>query len=125
MWPDRRLIDLFKIDHPIVLSPMAGLGPVGLAASVCDAGGRLFRCRWANRDVIRAGLCRDRRLLAVALRQCEDFDAGRCHADRMFELRRQRVAAVTGPAVGQVLTCGLAAWRKRAWAINSEFQNSA
>jgi len=23
MWPDRRLIDLFKIEHPIVLAPMA------------------------------------------------------------------------------------------------------
>jgi nitronate monooxygenase len=39
MWPDRRLIDLFKIEHPLVLSPMAGFGTVGLAASVCDAGG--------------------------------------------------------------------------------------
>jgi nitronate monooxygenase len=39
MWPDERLIDLFKIEHPIVLSPMAGLGTVGLAASVCDTGG--------------------------------------------------------------------------------------
>ena len=39
MWPDRRLIELFKIEHPIVLAPMAGLGTVGLAASVCEAGG--------------------------------------------------------------------------------------
>jgi nitronate monooxygenase len=39
MWPDRRLIDLFKIEHPLVLSPMAGFGTIGLAASVCDAGG--------------------------------------------------------------------------------------
>jgi nitronate monooxygenase len=39
MWPDRRLIDLFEIEHPLVLAPMAGFGTVGLAASVCDAGG--------------------------------------------------------------------------------------
>jgi nitronate monooxygenase len=39
MWPDRRLIDLFEIEHPLVLAPMTGLGTVGLAASVCDAGG--------------------------------------------------------------------------------------
>jgi nitronate monooxygenase len=39
MWPDRRLIDLFNIEHPLVLAPMAGFGTVGLAASVCDAGG--------------------------------------------------------------------------------------
>jgi nitronate monooxygenase len=38
MWPDRRLIDLFEIKHPLVLAPMAGFGTVGLAASVCDAG---------------------------------------------------------------------------------------
>jgi nitronate monooxygenase len=39
MWPDWRLIDLFKIEHPLVLAPMAGLGTVKLAASVCHAGG--------------------------------------------------------------------------------------
>jgi nitronate monooxygenase len=25
MWPDRRLVELFEIEHPIVLAPMAGL----------------------------------------------------------------------------------------------------
>jgi nitronate monooxygenase len=39
MWPDRRLIELFEIAHPLVLAPMAGLGTVGLAAEVCEAGG--------------------------------------------------------------------------------------
>ena len=39
MWPDRRLIDLFQIEHPLVLAPMAGFGTVELAASVCAAGG--------------------------------------------------------------------------------------
>jgi nitronate monooxygenase len=39
MWPDRRLIDLLEIEHPLVLAPMAGFGTVELAASVCDAGG--------------------------------------------------------------------------------------
>jgi len=39
MWPDGRLIDLFKIEHPLVQAPMAGLGTVELAASVCEAGG--------------------------------------------------------------------------------------
>ena len=39
MWTDRRLIDLLKIAHPLVLAPMAGIGTVGLAASVCEAGG--------------------------------------------------------------------------------------
>ena len=39
MWPDKRLTDLFAIEHPIVLAPMAGLATVTLAAAVCDAGG--------------------------------------------------------------------------------------
>jgi len=39
MWPDRRLTDLLEIEHPLVLAPMAGIGTVGLAAAVCEAGG--------------------------------------------------------------------------------------
>ena len=39
MWPDRRLVELFEIGHPIVLAPMAGFGTVELAAAVADAGG--------------------------------------------------------------------------------------
>jgi nitronate monooxygenase len=39
IWPDRRLIDLLGIEHPLVLAPMAGLGTVELAASVCAGGG--------------------------------------------------------------------------------------
>ena len=39
MWTDRRLIDLLQIEHPILLSAMAGIGTVNLAAAVCAAGG--------------------------------------------------------------------------------------
>ena len=39
MWPDRRLLDLFKIEHPIVLAPMAGAMDFELAAAVAEAGG--------------------------------------------------------------------------------------
>jgi nitronate monooxygenase len=39
MWPDRRLIDLFGIEHPIVQAPMAGAMDVDLAAEVSLAGG--------------------------------------------------------------------------------------
>ncbi|MCA1455613.1 nitronate monooxygenase [Bradyrhizobium sp. BRP22] len=39
MWPDRRLLDLFGIEHPIVLAPMAGFATVELAAVVSNAGG--------------------------------------------------------------------------------------
>jgi nitronate monooxygenase len=39
MWPNRRLLDLFRIEHPIVLAPMAGAMDVDLAVAVADAGG--------------------------------------------------------------------------------------
>src|SRR5499427_3884417 len=39
MWHDRRIVELFEIEHPIVLAPMAGLGTVELAAAVSSAGG--------------------------------------------------------------------------------------
>jgi nitronate monooxygenase len=38
-WPDRRLIDLLGIEHPLLLAPMAGLGTVELSAAVCAGGG--------------------------------------------------------------------------------------
>jgi nitronate monooxygenase len=39
MWPDRRLLDLFKVEHPIVLAPMAGAMDTELAIAVAQAGG--------------------------------------------------------------------------------------
>jgi nitronate monooxygenase len=39
MWPDRRLLDLFDVEHPLVLAPMAGLGTAALAAAVSSGGG--------------------------------------------------------------------------------------
>lgn len=38
-WPDRRVIDLLRIAHPIILSPMPGVGTEELAVAVCTAGG--------------------------------------------------------------------------------------
>jgi len=39
MWPDRRLTDLFSIEHPILLAPMAGSSDADLAIEVAEAGG--------------------------------------------------------------------------------------
>jgi nitronate monooxygenase len=39
MWPDRRLLDLFKIEVPIVQAPMAGAIDTELAVAVAKAGG--------------------------------------------------------------------------------------
>jgi nitronate monooxygenase len=38
MWPDRRLADLFKIDHPILQAPMAEAATPELASAVCNMG---------------------------------------------------------------------------------------
>lgn len=38
-WPDRRLLDLLKIDAPLLLAPMAGSGLSALAIAVANAGG--------------------------------------------------------------------------------------
>lgn len=39
MWPDRRLLDVFEIEHPIVLAPMAGAMDADLVIEVSEAGG--------------------------------------------------------------------------------------
>jgi len=39
MWPDWRLLDLFRTDHPIVLAPMAGAMDAELAIAIAQAGG--------------------------------------------------------------------------------------
>jgi nitronate monooxygenase len=39
MWSDRRVLDLFNIEHPIVQAPMAGAQGSALAIAVSDAGG--------------------------------------------------------------------------------------
>jgi nitronate monooxygenase len=39
MWPDRRLCDLLRIEHPIIQAPMAGSATPELAAAVANAGG--------------------------------------------------------------------------------------
>src|ERR1700733_1150036 len=38
MWPDRRIIDLFKIEFPIVLAPMAGVMDADLVIAVAQGG---------------------------------------------------------------------------------------
>jgi nitronate monooxygenase len=39
MWPDRRLINLLKIEHPILLAPMAGAIDAEIAIAVAQGGG--------------------------------------------------------------------------------------
>lgn len=38
MWPDRRLLDLFKTEHPIILAPMAGVMDAELVIAAAEGG---------------------------------------------------------------------------------------
>src|SRR6476661_558503 len=38
MWPDRRLLELFKTEFPIVLAPMAGVMDAGLVIAAAQGG---------------------------------------------------------------------------------------
>ena len=39
MWPDRRILDLFKTEFPIVQAPMAGVQDAALAIAAAQGGG--------------------------------------------------------------------------------------
>ncbi|MGH6930727.1 MAG: NAD(P)H-dependent flavin oxidoreductase [Dongiaceae bacterium] len=57
MWPDRRIIDLFGIEHPIVLAPMAGPSTAELAIAVAEAGGLgSLACAMSSLEQIRKDL---------------------------------------------------------------------
>ena len=39
MWPNRRVIELFGVEHPILLAPMAGAVDYEIAVEVAEGGG--------------------------------------------------------------------------------------
>jgi nitronate monooxygenase len=57
MWPDRRILDLFSIELPILQAPMTGSSGSELAIAVCEAGGLgSLPCAMLTGDKIRAEL---------------------------------------------------------------------
>ncbi|BCG91661.1 NAD(P)H-dependent flavin oxidoreductase [Mesorhizobium sp. 131-2-1] len=55
MWPNRRLCDLLKVEHPIIQAPMAGSATPELAAAVSNAGGLgSLGCAMMQPDDLRA-----------------------------------------------------------------------
>ena len=61
MWPDRRLLELLKIEHPIILAPMAGAMDAELAAEVSEAGGLgSLPCAMLTPDMMRDQIARFR-----------------------------------------------------------------
>ena len=70
MWPDRRLLDLLGIEHPIIQAPMAGAMDADLVAAVSAAGGLgSLPCAMLNAEKIReeAGRIRARTRKPMAL----------------------------------------------------------
>jgi nitronate monooxygenase len=62
-WPDTRLLDLFGIELPIILAPMANFAGVEMAVAVAEAGGLgSLPCASLNPDQIRAGVAEFRSL---------------------------------------------------------------
>jgi nitronate monooxygenase len=57
MWRDRRITDLFGIEHPILLAPMAGASTAELAIAVAEAGGLgSLACAMSSPEQIRKDL---------------------------------------------------------------------
>src|ERR1700704_2576961 len=61
MWPDRRVIELFKIDVPIVQAPVAGAMDWELAAAAAEAGALgSLPCAMLNADQVREQMAKIR-----------------------------------------------------------------
>jgi NAD(P)H-dependent flavin oxidoreductase YrpB (nitropropane dioxygenase family) len=55
IWPNQRLLDLLRIDLPIIQAPMAGLATSAMAAAVAEVGGLgSLGCAVLSADQIRA-----------------------------------------------------------------------
>jgi nitronate monooxygenase len=56
-WPDRRVLDLLKIEIPIVQAPMAGSDSVALARSMSSAGALgSLACALLSPDAVREAI---------------------------------------------------------------------
>ena len=66
-WPDKRLIDLFGVELPIVQAPMTNSSGVDMAAAIAEAGGLgSLPCAGLSNDKVRDGV--------AAIRSHEEAD---------------------------------------------------
>ncbi len=57
MWPDRRITELFGIEHPILLAPMAGPSTAELGIAASEAGGLgCYACALSTPEQIRTAM---------------------------------------------------------------------
>lgn len=94
MWPDRRIIDLFKTEFPIVLAPMAGVMDADLAIAAAQ-GGALpsLPCAMISPDKAREQVNIVRQRVSAPI-NLNFFCHQEVHADPAGEVRwRQRLAS--------------------------------
>ena len=104
MWSERRFVELFEIEHPIVLAPMAGLGTVDLAAAVSNAGGLgSIGCAIMPPELVAKSFAELRRLTtkpikgaAAASTLPKAFLAAACVAILFWALFNERLIAAPG-----------------------------
>src|SRR5262245_62549552 len=84
-WPDRRLIDLFGVELPIVQAPMANSGGADMAVAVAEAGGLgSFPCAGLSDDKVREGFA------AIRSRTSKPVNVNFfCHAEQARDLERE------------------------------------
>ncbi|RPI11995.1 MAG: 2-nitropropane dioxygenase, partial [Actinobacteria bacterium] len=60
-WPDTRLLDLFGVDLPILLAPMANFAGLDMALAVAEAGAlAALPCATLNAEQIKEGVAKFR-----------------------------------------------------------------
>lgn len=84
MWTDRRILELFGIEHPILLSPMANASSIELAVAVSEAGGLgAIPCAGLTPQQIRA------QLQAAVQRSSRPFNVNFfCHQPPVYDAAR-------------------------------------
>ena len=84
-WPDRRLIDLFGVELPIVQAPMANACGVDMAVAVAEAGGLgSFPCAGLTDDKVRDGVA------AIRSRTSKPINLNFfCHAEPEQDVARE------------------------------------
>jgi len=91
MWPNRRIIDLFGIELPILLAPMAGPGLSDLAIAVGKAGGlAALPCALLSPDQVRAEIGKIRTAISTPL-NLNFF----CHTPSVFDEARETAWRLT------------------------------
>ena len=85
MWPDRRLLDLFGVELPIIQAPMANSSGVDMAVAVAEAGGLgSFPCAGLSDDKVREGVA------AIRSRTTKPINLNFfCHTEPAQDLARE------------------------------------